>query len=96
MARNNLGGALHDQGKLEEAIAAYRAAVQIKPDYAMAYYNLGLALKARRKPAEAVAEFRKARKNAPPGSELSRQIDRELASIDGPAGGSSGSSKPRQ
>ncbi|MEE3172409.1 MAG: sulfotransferase, partial [Pseudomonadota bacterium] len=39
-AHNNLGNALRDQGKLEEAIAAFNKALLIKPDYADAHYNL--------------------------------------------------------
>ena len=32
--------ALTDQGKLDEAVAAYRQAIRIKPDYAEAHSNL--------------------------------------------------------
>ena len=32
------------QGKLEEAIAAYREAIRLKPDYAGAHFNLGVVL----------------------------------------------------
>ena len=34
MAHHNLGVALKDQGKLDEAIAEYREAIRLKPDYA--------------------------------------------------------------
>ena len=37
---NNLGFALHEQGKLDEAIKHYRKAIAIKSDYANAHYNL--------------------------------------------------------
>ena len=43
-AYNNMGIALQDQGKLEEAIEAYNKALAIKPDYADAYNNMGNAL----------------------------------------------------
>ena len=56
----NLGIALRDQNKLEEAVAAYRKAIELKPDYAEAHYNLGIALRDQKKPAEAEAAFRKA------------------------------------
>ena len=56
-ARNKLGSALYDQGKLEEAVTEFRAAIRLKPDYAMAHYNLGVALKDQGKLQEAVAEF---------------------------------------
>ena len=34
------------QGNLDEAVAAYREALRLNPDYAMAHYNLGNALRA--------------------------------------------------
>ena len=40
-AYSNMGIALKDQGKLEEAIEAYNKALAIKPDYAEAYSNMG-------------------------------------------------------
>ena len=40
-AHNNIGNALKDQDKQEEAIASYRKALAIKPDYAEAHSNLG-------------------------------------------------------
>ena len=36
---------LKDQGKLEEAIDAYKKAISLKPDYAQAYNNMGIALR---------------------------------------------------
>jgi 2-polyprenyl-3-methyl-5-hydroxy-6-metoxy-1,4-benzoquinol methylase len=39
-----MGNALKDQGKLAEAIEAYKKALSIKPDYDEAYYNMGIAL----------------------------------------------------
>ncbi|WP_347822102.1 tetratricopeptide repeat protein [uncultured Planktomarina sp.] len=39
-AYNNMGIALKDQGKLEEAIEAYNKALAIKPDYAEASHNM--------------------------------------------------------
>jgi protein O-GlcNAc transferase len=44
-AHNNLGNALRESGRLEEAIGHYRAALKIKPDHPHAYNNLGNALK---------------------------------------------------
>jgi hypothetical protein len=40
----DLGVALRDQGKRDEAIAAFRQAISIKPDYAEAHSNLLLGL----------------------------------------------------
>ena len=47
-------------GQLDEAIAEYRKALQIQPDYAEAHNNLGIALYDKRQLDEAIAEYRKA------------------------------------
>ncbi|WP_139240662.1 tetratricopeptide repeat protein, partial [Geitlerinema sp. PCC 9228] len=39
---NNLGNAYSNQGKYEQAIAAYQQALEIDPNSAYAYFNLGL------------------------------------------------------
>ena len=52
------GVLLQDQGKLEEAIANYRQALRLKPDYAEAYNNLGNALQDQGKLEEAVGQLR--------------------------------------
>src|SRR5450759_1395270 len=41
---NKMGNALRDQGKLSEAIACYRKALELKPDFDVAYDNLLFAL----------------------------------------------------
>ena len=64
-AHNNLGVALKDMGKRDEAIACYRRALQLRPDYAEAHSNLGLALRDRGKLDEAVASCRRALKLKP-------------------------------
>ena len=43
-AHLNLGNVLKDQGRLDDAIAAYRTALQLKPDAAHIHSNLVLAL----------------------------------------------------
>jgi tetratricopeptide (TPR) repeat protein len=42
---NNLGVVYKRLGLLPEAVAAYRQAIKIQPQYPEAYYNLGLALR---------------------------------------------------
>ena len=59
-AHNNLGIALADRGQVDEAIAHYRKALEIKPDYAEAHNNLGIALAGRGQVDEAIAHYRKA------------------------------------
>jgi tetratricopeptide (TPR) repeat protein len=44
MPHYNLGKALSDQGRTDEAIAQYREALRLKPDYAEAHSNLGSSL----------------------------------------------------
>ena len=59
-AHNNLGNALKDLGKLDEAVASYHKALAIKPDFADAHNNLGSALQDLGKLEDAVTSYRKA------------------------------------
>ena len=43
-AYNNMGNAIQDHGKLDEAIVSYEKAISLNPNYAEAYNNLGNAL----------------------------------------------------
>ena len=60
MAEYNLGLALKNQGQLDEAIAHYRRAINIWPDYVEAHYNLGGAYIEKGNIDEALAEYRRA------------------------------------
>ena len=53
--------ALHQQGKLAEAIEEYRAVLRVIPGHSYAHYNLGLALASQGDSAAAAESFRKAR-----------------------------------
>ena len=57
---NLLGAVNAGLGRLEQAVASYTKALQIKPDYAEAHNNLGTALSVLGKPGEAVASYDKA------------------------------------
>jgi tetratricopeptide (TPR) repeat protein len=58
-ARHFLGLALYKQGRLDEAIVEYRAAIeQAEGKYAEAHYNLGIALLERKQPQPAEMEFK--------------------------------------
>ena len=48
--------AYYDKGDYDRAIADYDKAIQLKPDYAAAYYCRGLALKGQGKKTEAIAD----------------------------------------
>lgn len=59
-ALGKLANVLQDQGKLGEAIDAYRRLCQLAPDDSNAFYNLGNALRTIGDPARAAIAFRKA------------------------------------
>lgn len=56
-SHNNLGVALYDQGRTEEAIEHYLQALRIKPDYEEAYNNLGVALNRQGRTEEAIEHY---------------------------------------
>ncbi|MDA1293815.1 MAG: tetratricopeptide repeat protein, partial [Proteobacteria bacterium] len=56
----NMGNALQDQGKSDEAIKAFNKALSLRPDYVEAYYNMGNALQDYGKLDEAIEAFKKA------------------------------------
>jgi tetratricopeptide (TPR) repeat protein len=59
IAHNNFGAALVSRGNVDDAIAHYREAVQINPEYAEAHNNLGAALAGRGQVDEAIAHYRR-------------------------------------
>ena len=60
IAHVNLGIALAEQGKVEEAIAHYREALGIRPDHAEVHGDWGIALAGQGKVEEAIAHYREA------------------------------------
>ena len=60
ITENNLGTALQERKRYDEAIARHERAIELAPDYAPAYNNLGAALRAAGRTSEAVARYRKA------------------------------------
>ncbi|MGO8743220.1 MAG: tetratricopeptide repeat protein, partial [Limisphaerales bacterium] len=60
IAQNNLGNALVQEGAVDEAIAHFQKALQIKPDYAEAHNNLGNALLQKGSVNEAMVHYQKA------------------------------------
>jgi eukaryotic-like serine/threonine-protein kinase len=59
-AHMNLGVALKDARRLEEAAAEFRAALRLRPDYAYGHNNLGNILAEQGKYEESLVEFREA------------------------------------
>ena len=67
-----------EQGKLDEAVACYRRALELKPDYAEAHNNLGNALKDQGKLDEAVACYRRALELKPDFAEAHNNLGNAL------------------
>jgi tetratricopeptide (TPR) repeat protein len=65
VAHDNLGNALFQKGKVDEAIAHYQQALQIRPDSAEGHNNLGNALFQKGKVDEAIAHFEQALQTKP-------------------------------
>ena len=59
-AHNNLGEALNELGKLDEAEASYRDAIALKPDFTGAHFNLAITLKEQSRFNEAETSLRQA------------------------------------
>ena len=59
LAEMNLGSALDRLGRGDDAIAHYREAIRIRPDYAEAHYNLGVDMARKGRLDEAIAEYRR-------------------------------------
>ncbi len=60
LAHGNLGMILAGRGQVDKAMANYRKALEIRPDYPEAYYNLGVALSECGRLDEAIVNYRKA------------------------------------
>jgi len=54
---SNLGNALKDVGRFDDAIVCFRKAIAIKPDFAEAYYNLGVIFEKLKQLGEAVESY---------------------------------------
>jgi tetratricopeptide (TPR) repeat protein len=65
MAQINLGAALSQKGEIDEAIAHYRAALQLQPDFTYADFNLGMGLLQKGEIDEAISYLEEALKISP-------------------------------
>lgn len=75
MYHDNLGNALAQQGKLEEAAAHYRLALELKPENPEAHFNLGYCLAKEGKRGEAEEEYTLALKQRPDYPAARRQLE---------------------
>jgi tetratricopeptide (TPR) repeat protein len=73
-----MGITFTDQGKLNEAVACFRQALALKPDYAEVYNNLGNTLKDQNKLEEAIANYRRALALQPEYSEAHSNLGNVL------------------
>ncbi|MGZ6291132.1 MAG: tetratricopeptide repeat protein [Syntrophales bacterium] len=80
LAHNNLGVALSDAGKKEEAMAHYREAIRIKPSYENAYFNLGNNLSAQGRTDDAVLYYQEALRLRPNYAKAHNNLARLLIS----------------
>lgn len=55
-----MGVLLEKRGRLEEAVAGYKKAIYIRPDYALSYFNLGNIYRYQNKPVKARREYQNA------------------------------------
>jgi tetratricopeptide (TPR) repeat protein len=74
---------LHALGKINAAIVEYKAALEIQPEYAEAYYNLGIIYAARGQRGDAATCYRAALKIKPDFLEVQRSL-KALAEQRGP------------
>ena len=77
-AHYNLGNVLKEQGKLEDAAACYRRALELQPDYAEAYFNLGNTLQEQGKLDEAAAAYRRALERKPDYAKAHNNLGKTL------------------
>ena len=71
--------ALADSGRLDEAIANYRKALQLNPDFVEAHNNFGIALEDRGRGDEAIAQYQKALELRPNYAEAHNNLGSSLA-----------------
>jgi tetratricopeptide (TPR) repeat protein len=79
LAHHTLGSALATQGKSDEAIPHYVAALRINPDYPDTHYNLGVALTRLGKRNEAVQHYERALQLKPDYAQAHNNLGLELA-----------------
>ena len=68
-----------NKGTLDEAVAHYRKAVELKPDFAEAHYSLGMVLQQQGKIDEAIVHYRKALESQPDLVEVRNNLGIALA-----------------
>ena len=85
ITENNLGTALQDQQRLQDAVDHYRRAIAYQSDYAPAYNNLGVVLMEMDRPSEAVAAYEQAAALMPSYADPHYNLGNALLRVDKPA-----------
>ena len=80
-ARNNYGNALAEAGRLEEAMAQYRAALRLVPGYDQAHLNLGNTLVKLGREEESLPHFRAALQVTPDDAGIRYALGSALAKL---------------
>jgi len=75
----NLGNALHDEGKIEEATLHYNETLKLAPDYPKAHYNLANVLMEKGELSEAVRHYNEALRLSPDYLEARSNLAKALA-----------------
>jgi tetratricopeptide (TPR) repeat protein len=78
LAHQNLGIALFEKGRVDEAISHYREALEIEPNYGKAHYNLGNALLQKGNVAEALVHYQEAVEVDPENAEAHYNLGASL------------------
>jgi tetratricopeptide (TPR) repeat protein len=79
ITENNLGTALQEHKRFDDAIRHHERAIDLQPDYAPAYNNLGAALRAAGRTDDAVARYRRALELRPDFPSASFNLGNALA-----------------
>jgi protein O-mannosyl-transferase len=79
MAYHNLGGILEQKGRDEEAMAAYRQALRLKPDHADVHNNMGNILARQGRVDDAIASYRESLRLLPEQPEAHSNLGVALA-----------------
>lgn len=77
-ALNNLGVALRKTGQVDDAIAKFNQALQLRPRFPETHYNLGIAADAKGDRAEAMAQYREALRLRPNFAEALNNLGVDL------------------
>ena len=78
-AHSNLGNILSKRGRLDEAIASYREALRLRPDFAEAANNLALVFAEQRRWDDAIALYLQALRIQPNSAEIHNNLSLALA-----------------